>query len=137
MIFPCIRCKIRKYKKYTNTKCLKDTTCAIFLESMGFKDVNYEHYMIIWSYHHKYKVFKRPNMCYIFEKAQYSRISNMIFQSDWLTDSVTNPGSIASHDAKNWEIFSQLSQWGVGCQNHHINNQTLGWVINVKSWPII
>ena len=44
MTFPCIKCKIHKYtitqiRKYTNTKCLKDPTCAIFLKSMGFKDI--------------------------------------------------------------------------------------------------
>ena len=33
-----IKCKIRKY---TNTKCLKDPTCAIFLKSREFKDINY------------------------------------------------------------------------------------------------
>ena len=43
MTFPCIKCKIHKYtitqiRKYTNTKCLKDPTCAIFFKSMGFKD---------------------------------------------------------------------------------------------------
>ena len=25
---------------HTNTKCLKDPTCAIFLKSRGFKDIN-------------------------------------------------------------------------------------------------
>ena len=28
--------------KYTNTKCLKDPTCAIFLKSRGFKDIKYD-----------------------------------------------------------------------------------------------
>ena len=47
MTFPCIKCKIHKYtitqiRKYTNTKCLKDPTCAIFLKSMGFKDIKYD-----------------------------------------------------------------------------------------------
>ena len=38
MTFPCIKCEIHKY---TNTKCLKDPTCAIFLKSIGFKDIEY------------------------------------------------------------------------------------------------
>ena len=47
MTFPCIKCKIHKYtitqiRKYTNTKCLKDPTCAIFLKNMGFKDIKYD-----------------------------------------------------------------------------------------------
>merc|ERR1711953_160845 len=59
MTFPCIKCKIHKYtiiqiRKYTNTKCLKDPTCAIFLKSMGFKDIKYDipvcqiHYIYIY-----------------------------------------------------------------------------------------
>ena len=28
--------------KYTNTKCLKDQTCAIFFKSIGFKDIEYD-----------------------------------------------------------------------------------------------
>ena len=47
MTFPCIKCKIHKYTitqihKYTNTKCLKDPTCAIFFKSMGFKHIKYD-----------------------------------------------------------------------------------------------
>ena len=47
MTFPRIKCKIHKFtntqiRKYTNTKCLKDPTCAIFLKSMGFKDIKYD-----------------------------------------------------------------------------------------------
>ena len=47
MTFQCIKCKIHKYtiteiRKYTNTKCLKDPTCAIFLKSIGFKDIKYD-----------------------------------------------------------------------------------------------
>ena len=47
MTFPCIKCKIHKYTitqihKYTNTKCLKDPTCAIFLKSRGLKDIKYD-----------------------------------------------------------------------------------------------
>ena len=47
MTFPCIKYKIHKYTitqicKYTNTKCLKDPTCAIFLKSIGFKDIKYD-----------------------------------------------------------------------------------------------
>ena len=60
MTFPCIKCKIHKYtitqiRKYTNTKCLKDPTCAIFLKSMGLKDIKYDilvcqiHYIYITS----------------------------------------------------------------------------------------
>ena len=30
----------------TNTKCLKDTTCAIFFKSWWFKDINYHHIII-------------------------------------------------------------------------------------------
>ena len=59
MTFPCIKCKIHKYtitqiRKYTNTKCLKDPTCAIFFKSMGFKDIKYDipvcqiHYIYIY-----------------------------------------------------------------------------------------
>ena len=38
MTFPCIKCKIHKYtitqvRKYTNTKYLKDPTCATFLKT--------------------------------------------------------------------------------------------------------
>jgi len=38
MTFPCIKCKIHKnmntqIRKYTNTKCLKDPTCAISLKA--------------------------------------------------------------------------------------------------------
>ena len=39
MTFLCVKCKIHKY---TNTKCLKDPTCAIFLKRMGFKDIEYD-----------------------------------------------------------------------------------------------
>ena len=39
MTFSCIKCEIHKY---TNKKCLKDPTCAIFLKSMGFKDIKYD-----------------------------------------------------------------------------------------------
>ena len=47
MTFSCIKCEIHKYtkiqiRKYTNTKCLEDQTCAIFLKSMGFKDIKYD-----------------------------------------------------------------------------------------------
>ena len=28
--------------KYTNQKCLKDPSCAIFLKSTGFKDIKYD-----------------------------------------------------------------------------------------------
>ena len=42
-----MKCKIHKYtitqiRKYTNTKCLKDPTCATFLKSMGFEDIKYD-----------------------------------------------------------------------------------------------
>ena len=45
--FPFIECKIHKYtitqiRKYTNTKCLKDPTCAILFKSMGFKAIKYD-----------------------------------------------------------------------------------------------
>ena len=61
MTFPCIKCKIHKYtitqiRKYTNTKCLKDPTCAIFLKSMGFKDIKYD--IPVCQIH--YKLTKRP-----------------------------------------------------------------------------
>ena len=47
MTFPCIKCKIHKYTiaqicKYTNTKCLKDPTCAIFSKTMELKDIKYD-----------------------------------------------------------------------------------------------
>ena len=47
MTFLCIKCKIHKYmitqiRKYTNTNCLKDPTCALFLKSIGFKDIKYD-----------------------------------------------------------------------------------------------
>ena len=47
MTFPFIKCKIHKYtitqiRKYTYTKGLKDPTCAIFLKSMGLKDIKYD-----------------------------------------------------------------------------------------------
>ena len=73
MTFPCIKCKIHKntntqIRKYTNTKCLKDPTCAIFLKSMEFKDINYSNVKYTNKQIHKYantkiKVLKRPNMC--------------------------------------------------------------------------
>ena len=55
MTFPCIKCNIHKYTitqilKYTNTKCLKDPTCAIYLKSWWFNDINYDHHIIISSY---------------------------------------------------------------------------------------
>ena len=36
--------------KYTNTKCLKDPICAIFLKSWWFKYIKYDHHIIksIW-----------------------------------------------------------------------------------------
>ena len=83
MTFPCIKCKLHKYtitqiRKYRNTKCLKDPTCAIFLKSMGFKDIEYDipvYQMSNTQIHdykntqiHKYKVLKRPYMSYIFDK---------------------------------------------------------------------
>ena len=75
MTFPCIKCKIHKYTntqiiKYMNTKCLKDPTSAIFLKSMGFKDINFDIpvYKMYYTQIHKYKVLKRHNRCYIFEK---------------------------------------------------------------------
>ena len=39
LTFPWIKCKIHKY---TNTKCLKDPTYAIFFKSMGFKHIKYD-----------------------------------------------------------------------------------------------
>ena len=73
MTFPCIKCKIHKntntqIRKYTNTKCLKDPTCAIFLKSMEFKDINYSNVKYTNKQIRKYantkiKVLKRPNMC--------------------------------------------------------------------------
>ena len=38
MTFQCIKCNIHKY---TNTKCLKVPTSAIFFKSIGFKDIKY------------------------------------------------------------------------------------------------
>ena len=69
MTFPCIKCKIHKYtitqiRKYTNTKCLKDPTCAIFLKSMGFKDIKYDipvcqiHYIYITFTLHLHYIYK-------------------------------------------------------------------------------
>merc|ERR1712228_518374 len=60
MTFPCIKCKIHKYtitqiRKYTNTKCLKDPTCAIFLKSMGFKDIKYD--IPVCQIHYIYRTF--------------------------------------------------------------------------------
>ena len=60
MTFPCIKCKIHKYtitqiRKYTNTKCLKDPTCAIFLKSMGFKDIKYD--ILVCQIHYIYITF--------------------------------------------------------------------------------
>ena len=59
MTFPCIKCKIHKYtitqiRKYTNTKCLKDPTCAIFLKSMGFKDIKCD--IPVCQIHYIYKI---------------------------------------------------------------------------------
>ena len=34
-------------RKYTNTTCLKDPIYAIFLKSWWFKDINYDHHIII------------------------------------------------------------------------------------------
>ena len=87
MTFPCIKCKIHKCTN-SNTQiqsALKDLKCAIFLKSMGFKDINY--YIpvyLMWNKQiHKYKMLKRPNICYIFYKhgmqgyqIWYSRESN-------------------------------------------------------------
>ena len=44
MAFPCIKCKIHKYKntKINKYKVLKNPTCAIFLKSMGSKDIKYD-----------------------------------------------------------------------------------------------
>ena len=84
MTFPCIKCKIHKYtitqiRKYTNTKCLKDPTCAIFLKSMGFKDIKYDipvcqiHYIHITftlHLHYIYILTERPVV-----------LSNAIFSS--------------------------------------------------------
>ena len=66
-------------------KCLKEPTCAIFLKSMGFKDIKYDIPVYqINTQIHKYKVLKRPNMCYICEKhgiqgyqIKHSRVSNV------------------------------------------------------------
>ena len=60
MTFPCIKCKIHKntntqIRKYTNTKCLKDPTCAIFLKSMEFKDINYSNVKYTNKQMRKYK----------------------------------------------------------------------------------
>ena len=60
MTFPCIKCKIHKYtitqiRKYTNTKCLKDPTCAIFFKSMGFKDIKYD--IPVCQIHYIYRTF--------------------------------------------------------------------------------
>ena len=33
---------ITQIRKYTNTNCLKDPTCALFLKSIGFKDIKYD-----------------------------------------------------------------------------------------------
>ena len=69
MTFPCIKCKIHKYtitqlRKYTNTNCLKDPTCAIFLKSMGFKDIKYDipvcqiHYIYITFSLHLHYIYR-------------------------------------------------------------------------------
>merc|ERR1712024_299025 len=55
------KCKIHKYtitqiRKYTNTKCLKDPTCAIFLKSMGFKDIKYD--IPVCQIHYIYRAFR-------------------------------------------------------------------------------
>ena len=91
MTFPCIKCKIHKYtitqiRKYTNTKCLKDPTCALFLKSMGFKDIKYDIpvYQMENTPIHKYantqiqSAQKTQHVLY-FLKAWDSRISNMTF----------------------------------------------------------
>ena len=33
---------ITQIRKYTNTNWLKDPTCALFLKSIGFKDIKYD-----------------------------------------------------------------------------------------------
>ena len=60
--------------KYTNTKCLKDPTCAIFFKSMGLKDIKYDipvSYMVCikceihkntYMQINKNKVVRRPNI---------------------------------------------------------------------------
>ena len=56
--------------KYTNTKCLKDQTCAIFLKSTRFKDIKYDIPCIeckIHKYTHT-KCLKDPT-CAIFFKS--------------------------------------------------------------------
>ena len=80
MTFPRIKCKIHKYTnsqihKYTNTKCLYKTQHVLYFWKAGGSRISI---MIIissyhYAYHHKYKVFKRPNMCYIFEKLVVQR----------------------------------------------------------------
>ena len=37
--------------KYKNTNCLRDPTCAIFSKNWGFKDINYDHDIMISSYY--------------------------------------------------------------------------------------
>ena len=78
---PVYQCKIHKY---TNRKCLKDPTCAIFLNSWWFNDVkNYITKCSIYKYSNTNtntntninvyintacdEVPKRPNICQIFE----------------------------------------------------------------------
>ena len=55
----------------TNTNCLKDPTCAIFLKSMGIKDIKYEG-------HEGHKGHEGHHVLY-FLNAAGSRISNMTF----------------------------------------------------------
>ena len=95
MTFPCIKCKIHKYtitqiRKYTNTKCLKDPTCAIFLKSMGFKDIKYDipMYQMENTYIHKYTdtmCLKDPT-CTIFFKSMGSKADIIFVKTFTLAD---------------------------------------------------
>ena len=76
MTSPRIKCEIHKY---TNTKCLKDPTCAIFLKSMGFKDIKYHIPMYQMGNTQLQSAQKTTHVLY-FLKVWDSRISNPIYQ---------------------------------------------------------
>ena len=83
MTFQCIKCNIHKY---TNTKCLKVPTSAIFFKSIGFKDIKYDIPVCHEDHEcHEYKNTKCPNDPFLlyFWNAGGSKKSNMTFCVSW------------------------------------------------------
>ena len=130
MTFLCIKWKIHKYtitqiRKYTNTKCLKDTSCAIFFKSMGFKDIKYDipvcqiHYIYITFTLHSHYIHTTFTLHshYIYITFTYWRSVQSFFRTPFLEREVL----ILCFWTKNaFREFFKLRLWGGKSDEVHV-----------------